>query len=511
MGLRVYKGDWASRDYENEFFREFSSNLVELFKVKKLNGILVGHPKVPKNGYLKPDCVLITPNRLVIIDFKNHGGKIWLPDENSFEDSPWRHDDTIVEGGTSINPFEQLKKQRDWVEDLIGKDTYGRFGIACVVCFQKDMTIMNKVPGKYQSWFSVTNSSQYTQRIQDILGVIGAGKDKVDIDEIFSYFDAEPYTDFVPISLAAIRSASEANERSAEAQKREYAAKKRVRELEKQLGEMQTEHQTTAKIRVELEKAKAAAVLAKQEADKAKDEFDEKKHSLDLATQAAIKAKAEAKKAEAEKEKAKTEAETEVRRAKLMADAEAKKAKLAAEAYAERAKIVAESETKRADALREKARLEAKTAEKKNKVTLVVIAIITVIAAVALGSLFILSDSNSKREEKQKAEEAAQLEEDYKNGRKCIPVERAADFVGHNVCVDYYVGYVNSNSYFIYLDNEKNGSFQIIIPKKSKLINVSDAKKNYLNKHIEVRGLIEEYNGAYEIKVTDLGQIKISE
>lgn len=70
MALRVFKADEASRDYENDFFRSFSGSLVEVFKKEKLNGILIGHPRVPSNKYLKPDCVLITPNRLVLIDFK---------------------------------------------------------------------------------------------------------------------------------------------------------------------------------------------------------------------------------------------------------------------------------------------------------------------------------------------------------------------------------------------------------------------------------------------------------
>ena len=68
MALKVFKADEASRDYENDFFRSFSGSLVEVFKKEKLNGILIGHPRVPSNKYLKPDCVLITPNRLVLID-----------------------------------------------------------------------------------------------------------------------------------------------------------------------------------------------------------------------------------------------------------------------------------------------------------------------------------------------------------------------------------------------------------------------------------------------------------
>lgn len=455
MSLKVFKGDEASRDYENDFFREFASNLVQMFKEEDLDGILIGHPEVPANKYLKPDCVLITQNRLVIIDFKNHGGKIWLPDEASFEDCPWRHDNTMVDGGSSINPFAQLKKQRSWIEELIGTNIYDKFGIACMVCFQRDMNIMNKVPGKFQAWFSVTNSYQYLNRIRDIIGV--KNKNYVDIDKVASYFEAKPYNDYHAVSLKNIETVSEANEKMEKAEKREAEANQKVQELNNKIAEAESRNKDAEKLKNELKKAKEEAEKAKEEAEKEKKEFDEKRYVLELETQKAIRAKEEADKARSEDSKAEKELE--------------------------------------------KQRTKSKTA----KIIIIVIAII--IGILAIAGLGIYIDGQNKIAQ-QKAEESAQLEEDYKNGRVCIPVERIADFLdAKNVCVDFYANYINSSSYYVFIDNGKNGNFALMISKD--LISESDAKNKYLNKHLTARGSITKYEDTYEIKITDLSQIVI--
>ncbi|MDR0957220.1 MAG: NERD domain-containing protein, partial [Candidatus Nomurabacteria bacterium] len=123
MCLEVYKGAEASRQYENGFFRQFASNLVSLFNDKNINGILVGFPNVRDNKYLKPDCVLITENRIVIIDFKNwEDVEIYLPKENDFETVNWKtSNNRVIEAGSkeNPNPFWQLYRQRNWLNDIV--------------------------------------------------------------------------------------------------------------------------------------------------------------------------------------------------------------------------------------------------------------------------------------------------------------------------------------------------------------------------------------------------------
>lgn len=455
MALKVFKGDEASRDYENDFFREFSSNLVQMFKEENLDGILIGHPEVPTKKYLKPDCVLITSNRLLIIDFKNHGGKIWLPDESSFEDCLWRHDNTIVDGGSSTNPFAQLKKQRNWVEELIGSDIYDKFGIACMICFQQDMNIMNKVPGKYQAWFSVTNSYQYLNRIRDIVGV--KNKKYVDIEKIASYFEAKPYNDYYTVSLKNIESVSEANEKMKMAERREAEAQRKVDEYKAKIADAESRNKDAEKLKAELKKAKDEVIKERKAVDKEKQEFDEKRYTLELETQKAIKAKEDAKKAASEDSRAEKELEKE------------------------------------------------KTRSKTRKIVTVILGAVILIAIIAGVGIYI--DRQNKIAQ-QEADQLAQLEEDYRNGRKCIPVERVADFLGSkNVCVDFYANYINESKKYVFIDNAKNGNFALMISKD--LISKDDAISKFLNKHLEARGSIIKYNDTFEIKISNLSQILI--
>ena len=457
MGLSIYRGDEASRDYEYDFFREFSSNLFEMFKEEELDGILIGHPVVPSNKYLKPDCVLITKNRLILIDFKNHEGKLWLPEGNAFENMPWKHDDVIIGGGKSINPFEQLLKQKIWAEDLIGEDKYGKFGIACVVCFQKDMKIMNKVPGKYQSWFSVTNAFQYLNRIRDIIGVKNA-KD-VDIKQIASYFEAKPYHDYHPVNLSSIDAVSEANEKYEHAEQLMELAKNKERELVNKIKEAEAKKKNAERLKEALSDERATLERMKNSVEKAKKDFDDKRYTLELETQRAIKARSEAQTAKLEAEKAYSEMQ------------------------------------------------QAEISSKTKKIIWMIISAL-VLAGIITFAIFKIVDSNEAA--RREAEEAAQLEEDYINGRKCIPVEKAANYVGSSgVCVDFYAGYINDSPYYIFIDNKKNGTFQLMISKK--IITEKEAKEKYLNKHLNARGTITKYEDSYEIKISDLDQITILE
>lgn len=306
MGLKVFKSDQATRDYENDFFREFASNLVKMFEEEHLDGILIGHPLVPENKYLQPDAVLITPGRLVLIDFKNHSGKLWLPEGGAFKNAPWRHDGVTLAGGTAVNPFAQLQRQRELMEELIGADTYGRYGIACMLCFQGDMRVMNKVPGKFQTWFSITNSYQYVNRIRDIIGV--KNTHPVDIDAIAKHFKAKPYHDYYNVDLEKVEAAGDASARSEEAARRQYAAEQKVKELEKQIAETTAQAADLERLEDELAKAKRKATEAEAKAERATADFDAKRYQLELETQKSLQAAAEAAKAREEARRAREEA-----------------------------------------------------------------------------------------------------------------------------------------------------------------------------------------------------------
>jgi hypothetical protein len=171
----------------------------------------------------------------------------------------------------------------------------------------------------------------------------------------------------------------------------------------------------------------------------------------------------------------------------------------------------AKAEADKAQAEKEKALLEAEKSRKNNLTKLIVSIIIALVFIIAMSVvLFLIEQKRDDRAELERTQNEL-LEEDYRNGRKCIPLERASDFVGSTVCVEYYVGYINDNSYYIYLDKEKNGDFQIVIPKRAKIISVAETKERFLNRRVRVNGTIEQYNDSFEIIVNNLDQIELVE
>ena len=129
--LKIYKGE-ANRSHENTFFRYFSSTLMALFERNGMNGVLLGMPKSLIWDDLQIDALLITKGTITIIDFKDYTGDVILPNEDVFKYGRWETSSGIqVKGGSSVNPFTQLAKQRHKLirseERRVGKECSSRW------------------------------------------------------------------------------------------------------------------------------------------------------------------------------------------------------------------------------------------------------------------------------------------------------------------------------------------------------------------------------------------------
>ena len=100
--------------HENEFFRYFAKSVKAYFDKKGIRACLLGMPTCLVNDRLQIDALLITPKTLTIIDFKDYGGRLLLPDETEFRRGSWMMDSGLqVKGGSSPNPIYQTGLQRD--------------------------------------------------------------------------------------------------------------------------------------------------------------------------------------------------------------------------------------------------------------------------------------------------------------------------------------------------------------------------------------------------------------
>jgi hypothetical protein len=178
--LEVRKNTF-SKNYENSFFREFSRHLYNSFKEKNLTGVLIGSPLCEVDERLQIDALLITPSVVCIIDFKNFKGKVKLPAEKDFEYGLWtKETGEQIKGGSSINPFIQLKNQKRRFVEVSNKhiqkhisktDTFNPYHLVRAVCFQEEIELAGKIPANEALNFFILNRTNFIEGILDIVDV----------------------------------------------------------------------------------------------------------------------------------------------------------------------------------------------------------------------------------------------------------------------------------------------------------------------------------------------------
>jgi hypothetical protein len=183
--LEIRRGT-ASRSYENIFFREFARNLKDFFDKHSLDGLLIANSACQVSPNLQIDSLLVTENTICLIDFKNFGGEITIPQgEENFQSEKWLNEEgKMIKGGSHINPYAQLNWQKKtfiWafhnsnIRPFIrsNKDILNPGHTKKIVCFQKPINLKGSIPGKYEIDFFITDSKRYLETIKDILDVGG--------------------------------------------------------------------------------------------------------------------------------------------------------------------------------------------------------------------------------------------------------------------------------------------------------------------------------------------------
>lgn len=178
MSLSIYRGiNSASQGSENEFFDELAGKLKALFDENNFSGVLLGHPKLKDSRFekLHPDCLLLVPYAVIIIDFKRYSGSLILPSGDNWEHGEWinvdEHGHEIrVGGGSSKNPFLQLRYQQNLLKEALG---IGFGDITTGVCFHGGtMTIIkNGIPNKYSQRFFIADINNYVPKIFNYINI----------------------------------------------------------------------------------------------------------------------------------------------------------------------------------------------------------------------------------------------------------------------------------------------------------------------------------------------------
>lgn len=170
--LTLRKGK-SAQGYENTFFRQLATQLTAVFNQRHWEGLLIGMPQSLVLDTLQIDCLLVTNNHILIIDFKNYGGCLQLPAEADFGTRSWLlNGDTVVKGGSSINPYRQIMRHRRLLRDLLEPrlPDFSHRGLATIVCFQRPVQVTGTIPGKDVA-FSIADSDTIVAQIVDQLDI----------------------------------------------------------------------------------------------------------------------------------------------------------------------------------------------------------------------------------------------------------------------------------------------------------------------------------------------------
>jgi len=181
--LEIRRGT-AARSYENTFFREFAKNLEILFEKYSIDGLLIANSMCEMSPNLQIDSLLITENAICLIDLKNFGGDVIIPQpDQNFSDGQWvTPEGERIKGGSHINPYKQLfqqKKAFTWVfhnselktSVISNKEKLNPSHAKKIVCFQKPINLKGEIPGRDEIDFFITDSERYLETIKDILDV----------------------------------------------------------------------------------------------------------------------------------------------------------------------------------------------------------------------------------------------------------------------------------------------------------------------------------------------------
>jgi hypothetical protein len=393
MGLRVFQGKHqASRRYENEFFRVFASDLSARFEAKKFVGVLLGHPAAKDSPDFKPDALLITENSLTIVDFKNFKGAVRLPSEETFWTGPWINDTAKgpvqVDGGASKNPFVQLRRQQDRLIEILQRVPTEVPVHLHVLFHGGDVDIRGDIPGKFQSFFSVSGPNDWAEKILDGVNLDSRQRKLHDLEKLLERFEVTPYEKIVPLSTEDLHN------------------------------------------KVTLDAVNDAVESIPRLVEEAVERSSSSQASADGAPTREV-------------------------------------------------------------------------VEKPKKVTVLKrlswIAVVGVIlVAFFVGGVLIFGPKPQDTVSKMA-------------GIDCIQITELADFkAAKGVCVTFRVGYIRDSGKYVFLQDQSYGKFTALVVSNS-ILSEATARLTYLDKEVEVRGDITEYEGTPQIKVFDISQLTLSE
>lgn len=168
--LKAFRGQQFEHTHENKVFDELYDVLAAHCAATQQDWVLFGNFHV---GNRELDALVVKPNALIVVDFKNFTGKLEIS-----EDGPWCIEDATdgqrvqVKGGASVNPLIQLRYNRralaEFMENVSSQCNWGH--IAATVLFHGTVEFdARQIPGNCKPWLHIADMSGIVRTLEAIV------------------------------------------------------------------------------------------------------------------------------------------------------------------------------------------------------------------------------------------------------------------------------------------------------------------------------------------------------
>lgn len=193
MALKAFRGRPFEHTHENRAFNDLFDALQQHCIATEQDWYLLGNFFV---GSRELDAMVIKPNALIIIDFKEFSGALQFSEEGPWLISSAETGDSVtVKGGASINPLRQLRLNKSAMLDFLSRNLAELNPVcnwrhtAALVAFQGKVEFdRQQLPGSIKPWFHISDTRSVVrdldaivsreirlspENIEDIVGKLG--------------------------------------------------------------------------------------------------------------------------------------------------------------------------------------------------------------------------------------------------------------------------------------------------------------------------------------------------
>lgn len=175
MAFISYLPQPFSTTHENVFFRQVTRQLRNRYGRKEGLSVLVGNLSCMGHQI---DALFVATGKIIVIDFKNYGGKLEFSENNTWVMSRDNELVSVLGGGSTLNPYRQvnayrhalrqyLQARQDQILSHNHEDCNWSHISAMVLFHQAIQFDVNSIPPRLQSYFSVVDHASFYARLDD--------------------------------------------------------------------------------------------------------------------------------------------------------------------------------------------------------------------------------------------------------------------------------------------------------------------------------------------------------